>query len=418
MRYVRFFTFIFIGILGAAPVFAATNTPTPLGFFLVLASDARSPEEIELGDVELNDVRAQLTLAQAQSQSLAEAEGPFSSSLEEPLLEAGLAAERLGLWQEAEQLYRKALQNQRINQGFTGVAQRDLVGRLLTLAQRRGDLEQAEGWSEVLFRGVDNAEPPLDATKLDVALRWLSLQLELTASHRGIERADHLLDSYEVVERVTESACTDEVLIAEWCERLTLALNAILYLLDYSIEPMFVDNQGLGIDRYSRASDWQDQPLSADQRRLDNLDRNVYRLGDDALERALTALGTSPSLALARADWAWFSNKRNLARERYRDLQRSGEVDLSKPVPLPAVVQVPGETRAAKERVVYAVEARITPRGTARDVTVEILDGDPEQAKPGRVSRYVRDLRFRPAFDSEGEPIEAAYESAFLLLSL
>ena len=418
MRYVRSFTLILAGIVGAASVFAATDTPTPLGFFLVLASEARSPAEIELGDVELDDVRAQLTLAQAQSQSLAEAEGPFSSSLEEPLLEAGLAAERLGLWREAESLYRKALQNQRINQGFTGVAQRDLLGRLLTLAQRQGDLEQAEGWSEVLFRSVDNAEPPLDATKLDVTLRWLWLQLELTASRRGIERADHLLDNYEVAERVTESACTDEALIAKWCERLTLALNAILYLLDYSIEPMFVDNQGLGIDRYSRASDWQDQSLSADQRRLDNLDRNVYRLGDDALERALTALGSSPSLALARADWAWFSNKRNLARERYRELQRSGGVDLSKPVPLPVLAPVPGETRAAKERVVYNVEARITPRGNARDVSVEILDGDPEEAKPGRVSRYVRDLRFRPAFDSEGEPIEAAYESTFLLLSL
>ena len=52
------------------------------------------------------------------------------------------------------------------------------------------------------------------------------------------------------------------------------------------------------------------------------------------------------------------------------------------------------------------------------EAIMQSLNRDPEEAKPGRVSRYVRDLRFRPALDSEGEPIEAAYESTFLLLPL
>lgn len=348
-------------------------------------------------------------------------EGPYAAELAEVLFEAALDAEQRGADGKALEYYGAALQNTRINNGLYGEDQLPIVERMLGLLRRTGDLEGLGSRVEYLYRLSGYGQPPYSAERIDVAQRWLQVQIELLMASGPTVNDAELLDTYQQTQPLVDTLCTHQEWQQTACKPLTLTFLNLLYILDYRVNPVIEEQWGNSIysARYQAQRQWQENP---GRQQLVNLERSAFNRGRELLERALTIDPEDDELQLARADWEWFSKRRRPALRQYREIAGTNPEQLRHPAPLPAIPEMPRDPRFTDRWQRITVSATITARGRPRDIMIS-TDSEvapmaiSEDAELTAFARHqFRQLRFRPAFNDDGEPIDSQYEARLVVL--
>ena len=347
----------------------------------------------------------QLEATRAQIVDLEAREGPYSPKLTPLLVAAAEEAAEYGVADSALELYRWALHSTRINEGLASERQLPLLRAMMELLRQQGDAQQVAQRSDYFYRLLGRGGEPWDDQRLGASVAWLAVHAELLSNGpwRGREGdavfvIDHGLD-------LADDVCEDELWRADWCVPLTLEAIKLLYLLDYRIDPLVVDQFGVAQDRFAQPFD-DGLEQSPAERQLRSIERTARSRGRALLARARELAPDDAGLKLASADWYWFHDRRRQAIELYAELQDELGVDFSAPQPLPSTPRIQRDPRLASEWADLQITGRISARGR-----FEAIDVGGEQAADfrGFVRRQLREVRCRPALDAAGEPIETPF---------
>lgn len=322
---------------------------------------------------------------------------------------AGLLAEA-GDREAALKLYRAALHNMRINSGLNDLAQIPVLLEVMALVREAGDVAALRSWSDEILRLQGQGAQPYDELRLQGLADWLDRQIELLLTTSADSR--WLLDTYERADDWREAICADEKWRGSWCRVATERVIALLYLVDYRIEPVVVtETRYSAYERESRSlGDWNQGPM---EQKLLTLDSRVSSLGSAAIEQAM-AIDDALSLIQLAADWAWYYNKRSVAAEHWATLTERG-LSLSTAAPVPALLGSVRDPLLADTWAEVEVSALITAAGRVRDCSSTVLSAS-ETITPSHVCRRLRTIRFRPAIDSDGKRVTSTYEDRLLAL--
>ena len=322
---------------------------------------------------------------------------------------AGLLAEA-GDREAALKLYRAALHNMRINSGLNDLAQVPVLLEVMALVREAGDVAALRSWSDEIFRLQGQGAQPYDQLRLQGFADWLYREIELLLTASADSR--WLLDTYERADDWRETICADEQWRGSWCRIATEQVIALLYLVDYRIEPVVVnETRYSAYERDTRSlGDWSQGPM---EQKLLTLDSRVASLGSAAIEQAM-AIDDALSLIQLAADWAWYYNKRSVAAEHWATLAERG-VSLSTPAPVPILLSSVRDPSLADAWAEVKVSALITAAGRVRDCSATVLSAS-EPTTPSYVCRRLRAIRYRPAIDLDGKRTASAYEDRLLVL--
>jgi len=105
--------------------------------------------------------------------------GPYHPDLAEVLLEAANLALLAARYEEADELFSRALRNKRINEGLYSAGQLQIVQTLAEVARFQGDPEALKARIDYYYRIQGSREVGLTATKLQAANQWLMARIEL-----------------------------------------------------------------------------------------------------------------------------------------------------------------------------------------------------------------------------------------------
>jgi hypothetical protein len=411
-----FFSLLLIlWVLALAPTEASAeaDTPLPYGFLLLpaeMAEPSIRPTRSTNAPSPINSEAVErLSRSIEAIAALEAAQGPYHAGLAEPLLEAAATAREMNRDDTAIELYSWALQNLRINQGLATDNQLPVVEALLELHREAGDLEAVNDREAYVFRLAGNGQQPLSDESLRAAERYLAWWQEWLVLQEGEYRGRELWDLHQTGSDLAESVCESTAFAARWCAPLTLRALGSLYLIDYQVEPIseFVDPR-----RRAVRPDWDQNPFDD---RLYALEDAAYATGARMLQTAMERVPDDPDLRLALADWRWFQGRRGAAREDYRGLYADLRGRFERPEPLPVLPGFRRDTRLARDSDPVMIRAEITSSGRARQVEI-IGPGQVEEGVRVRARRALRETRFRPRLDANGEPENAVIELDLLAL--
>lgn len=322
---------------------------------------------------------------------------------------AGLLAEA-GDREAALKVYRAALHNMRINGGLNDLSQVPVLLEVMALVREAGDVAALRSWSDEIFRLQGQGAQPYDEPRLQGTADWLDREIELLLTASADSR--WLLDTYERANTWRETICADEKWRGTWCRVATERVIALLYLVDYRIEPVVVtETRYSAYEREVRSQgDWSQGPM---EQKLLTLDSRVASLGSAAIEQAM-AIDDALSLIQVAADWAWYHNKRSVAAEHWATLTERG-LSLSTPAPVPTLLASVRDPLLADAWAEAKVSALITASGRVRDCSPTVLSAS-DTITPSYVCRRLRAIRFRPAIDADGKRMASAYEDRLLVL--
>jgi hypothetical protein len=237
--------------------------------------------------------------------------------------------------------------------------------------------------------------------KLRAALRYLRWRQQWAVIGEWERQERFAANLYNDGVAIAESVCADPEYAAEWCAPITIQALGTLYLIDYHVEPLVSE------DYYPRTPNYVDWDRTVADERLLTIERSAHGRGRRLLDAALEVVPDNPELLLAAADWGWFQDRRGGARKIYRRLVTEEGIELDTPVPLPQQPLLSRDPRLAEEGDRVRVAMTITANGRAREVT---FPDDTEEALRIRTRKSIRETRFRPAFDANGEAIDARVE--------
>ena len=351
-------------------------------------------------------VRRQLDATRERIAELEALWGPYSPELTPALVTAAAEAVEYGVLDAALELYRWALHSTRINEGLASQEQLPLLRAMLEVLRQQGDAAQLAQRSDYFYRLLGRGGQPWDEQRLGASVAWLGVRAELLSdgAWRGREA-----DALFVIEHGTDLAdavCEDVTWSETWCVPVTLQVIKLLYLLDYRVDPLVVDQFGVAQERFAAPyEDTLDQ--SPAERQLRSLERTSSSRGRGLLDRALAVAPDNLDLKVAKADWLWLNDRRQQALALYATLQQEAGVDFSTPEPLPSIPRIGRDTRLAKEWADLRITGRVSSRGRFEDVEVTGAEADDYS---GFVRRQLRAIRCRPSLDVNGEPREVAID--------
>ena len=399
----------FLVCLGLAAQ-ADADTPQPWGIRVFAQESDRPP----VPQILSSEALIQLDLAGEKIASIERTQGPYSPDLTGPLLETAHIAAEYGEIDRAMELYRWGLYTLRVNQGLNASEQLPVIEQMLAILRESGDLEAYRNRSDYLYRLMGRGAKPWTDDRLVAAERWLRARTELLVADRLEGRESELLFLLEHAEELREEVCEDEIWASRFCAQLTLRLLALLYVLDYHIDPLVVDPYG-SVQRSSYGNtlgynnDFNQTPL---EQRLRSLEQGVRSRGRRILNEALEITPENSALTQALADWSWFHGRTGEALSLYRALinqgsyaeQEGGLSDSRQPTPIPAILFEPRDTALISREIErYDITAVVNKRGLLKDIDIKPVDPDRTSLR-SRGVRHLKSLRFSPALDQEGEP--------------
>ena len=351
-------------------------------------------------------VRRQLDATRERIAELEALWGPYSPELTPVLVTAAAEAVEYGVLDAALELYRWALHSTRINEGLASQKQLPLLRAMLELQRQRGDAAQLGQRSDYFYRLLGRGGQPWDEQRLGASVAWLGVRAELLSDGpwRGREA-----DAVFVIEHGTDLAdavCEDPDWSEAWCAPVALQVIKLLYLLDYRVDPLVVDQFGVAQERFAAPYE-EGLDQSPAERQLRSLERTSRSRGRGLLDRALAVAPDNIDLRVAKADWLWLNDRRQQALALYAALQREAGVDFSAPQPLPSIPQIGRDPRLAKEWADLRISGRVSSRGRFEDIEVTGAEADDYS---GFVRRQLRAIRCRPSLDVSGEPREVAID--------
>lgn len=399
----------------------AAGEPQPFGLFLRLAGDSVIDAPVSRS---LDGERA-IEMSRSRLESLQLAHGPYAAELTPALLEAAYEAEEYGNLTSAVDLYRWALHNTRVNNGLYTDDQLPILDRLLALERRRGDPLALRDVLDYRYRVLGQGQPPFTEARVGAAIEWLGIQVAWMAAQPWGRVSEQAADVWMHAETLHDALCGESEWAQPACKDIALRQLSLLYLIDYHIDPLVVEENGGAVSPFisQQLRQQQEWDLSSADRRLMSIERTAAARGTTLIEAALALNPDDPELTLALADWHWFTNRRGAALEGYRTVQTQHPDWLREPEPLPAIQPPVGEVRLVPSKQAVQVSVEVSPQGRANDVDIEHSpeDGlstiDPSEEDLRRyASRQVRALRFRPAFDADGEPVSRRWQGQVLAL--
>ena len=358
--------------------------------------------------------------ARVNTISVLEAEiGPYHPTLSEALLEAAEQALRAGWLDEASSLFSQALHNKRINEGLYSEGQLQIVQKLATIFRIQGDRAGLRDRADYYYRILGAGKPPLTEQKLVAADQWLDVRTELLVSSGWQESERDIIELYEHAEDLLSAACSadtpDRQQTGDGCKAISLRFLALGYLIDWHVEPLIQNEFGTrysGQARYSR--EWDRHPST---QRMETIERGIDLTMRRVIDQALVMMPEDPELRLARADWHWFNGRNTRALIEYQALYGDFPDWFTAPHPLPQHPRLSADPRLAEDVDTVFVSCRIGTSGRASDVTVVNEESvEAVQGAVARVKRRLREIKFRPAFDEGGEPVEALFAKELALL--
>ena len=328
--------------------------------------------------------------------------GPYSPALGERWLSAAEHAQVVGDYKSAARWFNAALHNVRINEGLNTSSQVSIVDKLLVIARVRGDRTALADKADYRFRLLGSGKAPFSEESLRAANEWLKTRTELLVVNAFDARmADYL---YDAADKLQTEVCEDPSWREAWCRALSFRLLGIIAVIDWYVRPLAQDEFGeanFGVSQRYRQS-WDQSSM---RQRFQSLDSRVGSRARQIFDQWEKYFPVDDALALVRADWEWLNGRRTRALATYRELYARHADWFSQPVALPAEPQLSPDPRLADSSDKYSLDATIT--ATGRIVDLEVRSDTASDL--GAVRRQVRELRFRPALDTRGEPFEARF---------
>ena len=343
--------------------------------------------------------------------------GPYHPDLAEVLLEAANLALLAARYEEADELFSRALRNKRINEGLYSAGQLQIVQTLAEVARFQGDPEALKARIDYYYRIQGSREVGLTATKLQAANQWLMARIELLTIQDWGGKERDALTLYDQASALVKQACTPsseapaDADIREWCKPLSLRLLSLGYLIQWHVEPFVQDAYGDPFQTRSQYPREADRDLISD--RLETIEPTIERRLRGVLEQALQVSANDPELTLALADWNWFHNRRSAALSAYKDLVKAHGDWFSSPKPLPQEPRLMLDTRLADEAINVQIRCDVSARGRASNIVIESVEL--ESSPTFQARRHFKQIIFRPKINQLGEPSDSYYEEKLVL---
>lgn len=290
-------------------------------------ADVRPPLVQPVGVIESESPRSAFQLQVDDFESKG---GPYADGLAEPLLGLGRYYSQRGNYEQALDLYRRALHIVRLNDGLYSKRQAPVVRELLDTVRLSGDIQALDDRYDYFFRLYGRGQPPYSDIRVRAALEYLRWQRE--ALRIGIDNSNNrrLLNLYALNEEMLDAAVGSISFTLEDRWRLSLGQIRNLYLLQSKVNPP-VEIMGLRTNAGMQPMSGQDLDMDFTQRQLQTLRRNAFRSGREILDRYLVSVqmmeaGSEPAgratefrarAMLELADWHQWSGSYSDAEKYY-----------------------------------------------------------------------------------------------------
>jgi hypothetical protein len=379
-------------------------------------ADVRPPvvEPLSIVEREDPDKAFQLQLDEFESNA-----GPYADGLAEPLLGLGRYYARRGDYEQALQLYRRALHIVRLNDGLNSKRQVPVVRELLDTVRLSGDLRALDDRYDYFFRLYGRGQAPYTDIRLRAALeylRWQREALRLGIDNNGNRR---LYDLYGLNEDMLDAAVSSVSFTLEDRWKLTLGQIRNLYLLQFKVN---LPTETTGINANSAMR--QNFELDFTLRQLETLRRNSFRAGRAVLEQYLASIQVVEESSeqaeqvlkfraratLELADWHQWNGSYTRAAVKYNDVVKMlmaadrGELIqqwFGAPVELPdnGAYWQPSPNREGAQQIIVSANYDVSARGRVRNVTTKVQREDDAKKTYG-FKRLLAATRFRPRFEN------------------
>jgi tetratricopeptide (TPR) repeat protein len=257
-----------------------------------------------------------------QLQQLELTQGPYADSLAEPLMDLGRLHLDAGQFEQAGQLYRRALHVVRINDGLQSERQLPLVQSLLTVHRGLGDWQGLDQRYEYYHR---IAGDPQDYG-IGVTLEYFRWQRE--ALRRQLDGNPHrrLLRLYEQNAQLLEGAATGAEGSLSVAEQWQLVASQLrnLYLIQVLVQPRLDTRVSMTASPFYQQQQRQ-QELDIHEQRLLNIQRTAVSEGAALLQDFIAGAGPGNEVLQAHAwlemaDWHQWNGSWHRASEDYAGL--------------------------------------------------------------------------------------------------
>ncbi len=348
-----------------------------------------------------------------QLEALELRDGPYADGLAEPLAALGRYYRRQGEYQEAVNLYRRAMHVVRINDGLYSDRQIPLLRELLVSYREAGDLKSLDQRYDYFFRLYGGGQPPFTELRLRAAREYFRWQREALRRDVG-KNSRRLLDLINANEELLLGLQQDVEVDYLWRREMAFSQLKNLYLLLQRHSPLLQESQVLTASQYIGA-----KPAVAEleEQRMNSLLRSAPAKGADLLKQLMSAArmrgpAEHASVELALGDWYLWCGSKQRSSEAYAavvaELQGAGESGLLEqwlgtPVELPdnGVFWVP-QLIGVDEGPVVRASYDVSSRGRLSQLQTTLISGS-EDTSLNSFRRKLSAVLFRPRWVN-GEP--------------
>lgn len=395
---------VLCGLLHSLPA-SAVIVPQPMGMYIEEVDGLRVDDDLAVDSASLlsHERRVQEVL-ELQSRL-----GAYDQSLGQKWIDLAHDAVKLNQPESAARLFQQGLHNLRLNDGLTTDKQVSTLSDWISVLKRLGDTDSLGEQLQYRYRITGFGATDWDDESLEYALEYFDNELTRFATTDWLANENKVVRFERHLDAVIERSCEGESATAAWCAPLVKRRLQLLYLIAFAVEPFVEDRQ----TRNSLPPKFLgDRSLYDEQ--LVSLERNAYQSGVRMLEKAIALADGQVDLELALADWRWYFGRRGAAKDVYRALHDSHPEMFAAAQALPQGLIGPVTSRADPEALSSNYRFTVNKLGKARDLLLQAGDG--EGTDPNRVRKALRDIRFRPSLDSEGEVVESEVVASYRYL--
>ena len=392
------------GLLQSLPALAVL-VPQPIGMYVEEVDGVSMEDDLIVDSAALlsHERRVQAVL-ELQSRL-----GAYDQSLGRKWIDLAHDAVKLNQPESAARLFQQGLHNLRLNAGLTTDKQVVALSEWIAVLKRVGDTDSLREQLQYRYRITGFGAVGWSEATLGYALEYFDNELARFATSDWLANGNKVVRFERHLNDVIERSCEGESASAAWCGPLVKRRLQLLYLIAFAVEPFVEDPQTRNNlpPKFLGDRSLYDEQLVA-------LERNAYQSGVRMLEKAIALAEEQIDLELALADWRWYFGRRGAAKDVYRKLYQSHPELFVVAQALPQGLTAPVTSRADPEAQPSSYRFTINKLGKARDLSLQ--EGSGEGTDPNRVRKALRDIRFRPSLDSQGEVVESEVVGGFRYL--